>query len=58
VSSSGNFTFVPACLPARPPACLITLHEFLKLKVLKLKFHKITGLKYIKILFGHRLVIQ
>jgi hypothetical protein len=49
VSSSGSFTFVPA----RPPACLATLHKFLKLKLLKLKFHKIIGLKYNKILFGH-----
>jgi len=52
----------PACLPARPPACppacLTMLHKFLKLKLLKLKFHKMITLKYIKILFGHRLVIQ
>ena len=47
VSSSGSFTFVPA-----------KLHKFLKLKLLKLQFHKITRLKYIKILFCHCLVIQ
>jgi len=32
--------------------------KFLKLMLLKLQFHKIIRLKYIKILFGHHLVIQ
>ena len=46
-SSSGSFTFVPA-----------KLHKLLKLMRLKLQFHIIIKLKYIKILFGHHLVIQ
>jgi hypothetical protein len=36
----------------------ISYIKFFKLKLLKLKFHKINRLKYIKILFGRRLVIQ
>jgi hypothetical protein len=32
--------------------------KFLKLKLLKLQFHNINRLKYIKILFGRRLVIE
>jgi len=38
--------------------CLAKLHEFLKLKLLKLQFHKIIRLKNIKILFDRCLVIQ
>jgi len=44
VSSSGSFKKL----------CLAKLQNFLKLRMLKLKFHKIITLKYIKILFGRR----
>jgi hypothetical protein len=44
VSSSGSFKNFH----------LAKLHEFLKGKLLKLQFHKIIRLKYIKILFGYR----
>jgi hypothetical protein len=38
--------------------CLSTLNKFLKLRLLRLQFHKIIRLKYIKILFGRLRVIQ
>jgi len=38
--------------------CLANLLKFLKLRLLKLQFHKIIRLKYIKILFGRHCVKQ
>lgn len=38
--------------------CLAKLHKFLKFKMLKIKFQKIVRIKYIKILFYRRLLIQ
>jgi hypothetical protein len=48
MSSSGSFKNL----------CLVKLHKFLKLRLLKWLYHKIVRLKYINILFGYRWLAQ
>ena len=62
---SPYITFNPTCFDiSMSPSgsfnnlCLAKLRKFLKLWLLKLQFHKIIRLKYIKILFGRCWVIK